>query len=125
MASTPKPSWPDAFALVRRVGLSLPDVTEETKYDGTPVLKAAGSFMAGIATDEEADANSLVVRCDFEDRELLLEDAPDIYYVTEYHERYPVVLARVEQLDEAALRDLLSVSRSLALVKSGRKGRNQ
>ena len=115
-----KPNWPDAFAIVRRVGLSLPDVTEETKYDGTPVLKAAGSFMAGIATDEEADANSLVVRYDFEDRELLLEDAPDIYYVTEYHERYPVVLARVEHLDEDALRDLLSVSRGLAMHKARR-----
>jgi hypothetical protein len=115
-----KPHWPDAFAIVRRVGLSLPDVTEETKYDGTPVLKAAGSFMAGIATDEEADANSLVVRYDFEDRELLLEDAPDIYYVTEYHERYPVVLARVEHLDEDALRDLLSVSRGLAMHKARR-----
>ena len=120
MASAPKPSWPDPFALVRRVGLSLPDVTEETKYDGTPVLKAAGSFMAGIATDEEADANSLVVRCEFEDRELLLEDAPEIYYVTEYHERYPVVLARVEYLDEDALRDLLSVSRGLAMQKARR-----
>jgi hypothetical protein len=115
-----KPHWPDAFAIVRRVGLSLPDGTEEPKYDGTPVLKAAGSFMAGIATDEEADANSLLVRYDFEDRELLLEDAPDIYYVTEYHERYPVVLARVEYLDEDALRDLLSVSRGLAMQKARR-----
>ncbi|MEP6783499.1 MAG: MmcQ/YjbR family DNA-binding protein [Acidobacteriota bacterium] len=118
-----KPHWPDAFADVRRVGLSLPDVTEETKYDGTPVLKAAGSFMAGIATDEDADANSLVVRCDFEDRELMLEDAPDVYYVTEYHERYPVVLARLEHLNEDALRDLLSVSRRLAMLKARRKAK--
>jgi hypothetical protein len=46
-----------------------------------------------------------------------------VYYVTEYHERYPVVLARVEHLDEDALRDLLSVSRRLALLKAGRKAR--
>jgi hypothetical protein len=118
-----KPHWPDAFAVVRRVGLSLPDVTEETKYDGTPVLKAGGSFMAGIATDEDADANSLVVRCDLEDRALMLEDAPEVYYVTEYHEPHPVVLARMEHLNEDALRDLLSVSRKLAMQKSRRKTR--
>jgi hypothetical protein len=116
-----KPQWPEAFAIVRRVGLSLPDVTEETKYDGTPVLKAGGSFMAGVATDEDADADSLVVRCTFEDRELLLEDAPDVYYVTESHEPYPVVLARMEHLNEDAVRDLLSVSRKLALLKARRK----
>jgi hypothetical protein len=121
--TSPKPRWPDAFAIVRRVGLAMPDVTEETKYDGTPVLKAAGSFMAGIATDEEADANSLVVRCEFEDRELLLEDAPDVYYVTGYHERHPVVLARLEHLNEDAVRDLLSVSRRLAIDKIARKPR--
>lgn len=123
MAPKPKPHWPDAFALVRRVGLSLPDVTEETKYDGTPVLKAGGIFMAGIATDEDADANSLVVRCEFDDRDLMLEDAPDVYYVTEYHEPYPVVLARVEHLNEDAIRDLLTVSRKMAMRKARRQTR--
>src|SRR5215212_2563127 len=97
----------DRFELVKEIGLGLPDVETATKYDGSTVLKAGGTFMAGIASHESAEADSLVVRCEFEDRELLLEDAPEIYYVTGYYEKYPVVLARLDYLDADALRDLL------------------
>ena len=113
----------DPFDLVKEVGLRLPDVEASIKYDGSPVLKAGGSFMAGVATDESAEADSLVVRCDLEDRQLLLDDAPEVYYVTDFYERHPVVLARLSMLDEDALRDLLSVSRSLAMEKSGKRRR--
>ena len=113
----------DGFDLVKEIALRLPDVEASIRYDGSPVLKANGSFMAGIATDESAEADSLVVRCDYEDRELLIEDAPDIYYVTDFYERYPLVLARMSMLDESALRDLLSVSRGLAMEKAGRRKR--
>ena len=113
----------DGFDLVKEIALRLPDVEASIRYDGSPVLKANGSFMAGIATDESAEADSLVVRCAYEDRELLIEDAPDIYYVTDFYERYPLVLARMSMLDESALRDLLSVSRGLAMEKAGRRKR--
>jgi hypothetical protein len=105
------------FDDVKAVGLRLPDVKAETKYDGSPVLKAGGSFMAGIATDESAEADTLVVRCEIEDRELFIEDAPETYYVTDYYERYPVVLVRLSEVNADALRDLLSVSRTMALAK--------
>lgn len=110
----------DAFAPVKQIGLSMPDVEAAIKYDGSPVLKAGGVFMAGIATDESAEADSLVVRCEFDDRELMLEDAPDTYYVTDYYSRYPVVLVRLSEVTDDALRDLLSVSRKMALEKSRR-----
>ncbi len=110
----------DAFAPVRTIGLSMPDVDAATKYDGSPVLKAGGVFMAGIATDESADADSLVVRCAFDDRELMMEDAPETYYVTDYYRRYPVVLVRLSEVSDDALRDLLSVSRRMALRKARR-----
>jgi hypothetical protein len=115
-----RPVADSPFDLVREIGLSMPDVKASVKYDGSPVLKAGGSFMAGIATDESAEADSLVVRCEFADRELFIEDAPDTYYVTDYYERYPVVLVRLSEVDEAALRDLLSVSRKMALAKARR-----
>jgi len=40
----------DPFEPVRAVGLTLPDVEAATKYDGSPVLKLGGSFLAGLAT---------------------------------------------------------------------------
>lgn len=115
-----RPVADSPFDLVRQIGLAMPDVREEVKYDGSPVLKAGGSFMAGIATDESAEADSLVVRCDYDDRELFIEEAPETYYVTDYYERHPVVLVRLSEVDEAALRDLLAVSRKMALKKSRR-----
>ena len=108
------------FDDVKAVGLRLPDVEIEIKYDGSPVLKAGGSFMAGIATDESAEADTLVVRCEFEDRELFLEEAPETYYVTDYYERHPVVLVRLAELNDDALRDLLLVSHKMALRKNRR-----
>jgi hypothetical protein len=110
----------DAFAPVKKIGLSMPDVEAAIKYDGSPVLKAGGVFMAGIATDESAEADSLVVRCEFDDRELMLEDAPETYYVTDYYSRYPVILVRLAEVSDDALRDLLSVSRKMALGKGRR-----
>ena len=108
------------FDDVTAVALTLPGVEVSTKYDGSPVLKAGGSFLAGIATDESADADTLVVRMEHEERHYLLEDAPDTYYVTDHYERHPVVLVRMELLAADALRDLLSVSWRLAM-KRGRK----
>jgi hypothetical protein len=114
---------PDAFDIVRRVGLSLPDVEANTKYDGSPVLKVGGSFMAGLATHRSAEADTLVVRVDLEQREYLLQEAPETYYITDYFRPYPVVLVRLSRIDRDALRDLLSVSWRLAAAKArGRVG---
>jgi hypothetical protein len=109
------------FEEVTEAAMRLPDVEKTTKHDGSPVLKAGGSFLAGIATDESADADTLVVRMEHEERQYLLEDAPDTYYVTEFYERQPVVLVRMELLEHDALRDLLSVSWRLAM-KKGKRG---
>jgi hypothetical protein len=76
--------------------------------------------MAGVATHPSAEPDTLVVRARFEDRELLLEEAPETYYVTDYYVKHPVVLARLARLDPDALRDLLASSRRLTLAKSDR-----
>ena len=111
----------DAFEVVRSVGLALPDVEATTKYDGSPVLKANGSFIAGLASHPSADPETLVVRADFEERDWLLADAPETYYVTDYYRKYPVVLVRLSRIDRDALRDLLSVSRRMAVAKRAKK----
>ena len=86
---------PSAFDVVKELGCSLPNVEAATRYDGSPVLKAHGVFMAGLAMHASAEPDTLVVRAEFEEREGLLEDAPDTYYVTDYYRRYPVVLVRL------------------------------
>ena len=110
----------DAFAAVKAVGLALPDVEAATRYDGSPLLKVGGCFMAGLATHSSAEPGTLVVRASLEDRDGFLEDAPDTYYVTDYYRPYPLVLVRLSRIDREALRDLLSVSRRLTLEKARR-----
>jgi hypothetical protein len=110
-----------AFGPVRSLGLEWPDVEAGTRYDGAPVLKAAGCFMAALATHPSAEPDTLVVRMTVEERRWLLEDAAEIYYLTDYYAKYPVVLVRLAGVDRAALRDLLSVSRRLTLAKAGRR----
>ena len=115
----------DTFETVRTVGLALPDVEATTKYDGSPVLKVGGSFLAGLATHPSAEPETLVVRVGFEEREWLMEDAPETYYLTDYYRRYPLVLVRLSRIDRDALRDLLSVSWRLTCEKSRKPRRTK
>lgn len=118
MPRTAKRTPVDAFDAVRRVGLTLPDVVATTRYDGSPVLKMRDCFLAGLATHASAEPETLVVRSTFEDRQLLIEDAPETYYVTEDYRRHPVVLVRLSRVDRDALADLLATSWRLTLPKT-------
>jgi hypothetical protein len=105
------------FETVSAVGLALPGVEAATRYDGSPLLKVGGMFMAGLAMHTSAEPETLVVRADLAERQALLEEAPETYYLTDYYRNYPLVLARLSRLDRDALRDLLSMSRRLTLAK--------
>ena len=111
--------------MVRTVGLALPDVKATTKYDGSPVLKRGGSFMAGLATHPSAEPDTLVVRADHEERERFIEDAPETYYLTDYYRRYPLVLVRLSRIERDALHDVLSASWHLTSAKARTRGRSR
>ncbi len=113
--------WPNAFDIAKELGCSLPNVEATTRYDGAPVLKVHGVFMAGLAMHASAEPDTLVVRAELEDREGLLEDAPDTYYVTDYYRRYPVVLVRLSLLNRDVLRELLTGSWRMTVEKSRKR----
>ena len=73
--------------------------------------------MAGLAMHPSAEPDTLVVRVDDEEREWLIEDAPETYYLTDYYRKYPLVLVRLSRIDRDALRDVLSVSWRLTPAK--------
>lgn len=111
-----------AFDRVRQLGLAMPDVTVAVRYDGAPVLQRGGAFMAGMAMDHAAEPGTLVVRCAADERQYLLDEAPETYYVTDYHRKHPVVLVRLSRIDRDALRDVLSMSWRLTAGKGRRAG---
>lgn len=107
----------ERFERVKAAGLGMAGVTAATKYDGSPVLKVGGVFLAGLAMHASVEPDTLVVRMELDDRDALIDDAPDVYYVTEYFRPHPVVLVRLQRLSPAALSDLLAVSWRLAMKK--------
>ena len=109
------------FEAVKAVGLTLPGVEAATRYDGSPVLKVGGCFMAGLATHPSAEPGTLVVRMEIDERAWLIEDAPGTYYVTDYYRSYPIVLVRLSRVGRDALHDLLSVSWRLTSAKARRR----
>jgi len=109
---------PAAFDMVSAVGLALPGVEAGTKYDGSPMLRVNGVFMAGLAMHPSAEPATLVVRVALEDRAMLMEDEPETYYITNYYRRYPLVLVRLSRVGPEALRDLLSVSWKMTVAKA-------
>lgn len=74
------------------------------------MLKVRGVFLAGLATHPSAEPASLVVKIDPAERQGLLDDAPDTYYLTDYYRPHPVVIVRLSRIDRSSLRDLLAMS---------------
>ena len=111
-----------AFRAVADAAGGLAGVELGTRYDGSPVLRFEGRYLAGLAMHPSAEPHSLVVKTDPDERHWLLEDAPETYYVTDYYRPYPVVLVRLARVEQAALRDLLAASWRL-LSKKARSSR--
>ena len=107
------------FDTVRRIGLGLPGVEEGTMY-GTPALKLKGKLLTCIPSHKSAEPNSLAIRVSFDERDDLLREAPDTYYVKEHYMNYPVVLVRLGRINVEQLRDLLNMSFRFVSTKSRR-----
>lgn len=104
------------FATVRQIGRTLPGVEESTTY-GSPALKLKGVLLACIAIHRSAEPNSLAVRVALDQRDTLLAEAPDVYYVTPHYVDHPFVLVRMGRVRPDALEDLLVSARRLAAAK--------
>ena len=108
------------FNTVRKIGLALPGVEESTAY-GSPALKIRGTLMACVPTHASAEAGSLMVRVDFDDRSELLAVDPDVYYVTDHYLNYTAVLVRLSRVTPDVLRDLLGMAHKFVTAHEARR----
>lgn len=106
-----------AFEVVRHIGLALPGVEESTAY-GAPALKIRGKLLACIPSHRSAEPDSLAVRVDFTDRDALLREAPDVYYLTDHYVGYNAVLVRLSRVSPDVLRDLLGMAYKFVTAKA-------
>ena len=115
------------FKAVESIGRTLPDVEVTTTW-GQPTLKVRGKMFVCVASHKSAERNTLVVMMDFVDRDALIEDEPDTYYLKEHYVNYPCVLVRLSRVHPDALRDLVIGAHrfvSARLPKKSRRSRRE
>jgi len=91
------------YDVVCNIALAFPGVEATTSY-GTPALKVKGRLMARLRTEAEG---ALALRCDFVDRNILLQVNPQAYFLTDHYVNYPMILVRLDKVRRAELVDLL------------------
>jgi hypothetical protein len=115
------------FADVREIALSMPDVIETTAY-GMPAFKADGRrFVGQPVARPDVEPNSLGVHISFEERDRVMAERPDVYYLTDHFRPYPGVLVRLSNVTASELRELLGAAwhhamEGAARVKKKRRG---
>ena len=97
----------DGIARVRALTKKLSDVEEGTTF-GYPAFKIGGKTFAWFPKKKEVEPGSLGVRMSILEREYRIAAEPRVYYVTPHYKDYDSVLARVDELSDAALRELLA-----------------
>ncbi|MCL1635263.1 MmcQ/YjbR family DNA-binding protein [Luteimonas sp. SX5] len=90
------------YDTVRRAAARFPGVEEGTSY-GAPALKVRGKLLARL----REDGTTLVLKCESIDREMLMQAAPDVFFVTDHYRDYPLVLIDLSKLSRKALPGLL------------------
>jgi len=95
------------FKTVESIGRTLPDVEMTTTW-GKPTLKVGGKMFVCIASHKSAEPNTLVARMDIADRDALIDDEPDTYYLKDHYVDYPCVLVRLSRVRADALRDIVT-----------------
>ena len=84
------------------MALRLPGVTDGTSY-GTPALHVKKRFLARLKEDGE----TMAIRMEFPDRDVLLELDPGVFYLTDHYRPYQAVLVRLKEAPPGLVRQVL------------------
>jgi hypothetical protein len=91
------------FDDVRKIALAWPGAEDGTSY-GTPALKVRKKLLARL----KEDGDSLVMPgVPHDERDMLLERAPKVFYFTDHYRDYPMVLIRLSKAARADVEPLL------------------
>ncbi|MDQ3946867.1 MAG: MmcQ/YjbR family DNA-binding protein [Actinomycetota bacterium] len=92
---------------VRRIALSLPEVTEKPWFN-TPGFRVKDKSFLRIRS--EAEGSLVVFVSDPIEKEALLASDPDKFFTTSHYNGYPVVLVKLPAVDVDELTELITDS---------------
>lgn len=85
------------LARIERLAAGLPGVDTGTSY-GNPALKVATHTFVVVKADD-----LLVLMAPLDEKEQLMEMAPEIYFETDHYKGWPALLVKAGQIDDAEL----------------------
>lgn len=97
------------YATVREIALAMPNVADASTLRGV-AFKVGGKLLACKAIHRSAEAESLMVRVDSINRDRLIAEQPQVYYLTEHYRVYSVVLVRLQAINCNALQSLFTIA---------------
>src|ERR1700752_2495031 len=106
------------FDDVRKMALAWPEVEDGTSY-GTPALKVRKKMLVRL----KEDGDSLVMPgVPLDEREMLIESQPKIFYFTDHYRDYPMVLIRLSKAKRRDVEPLLRRHWKTLALKGAAKG---
>jgi hypothetical protein len=100
------------YEQIRKIALALPGVEEGTSY-GTAALRVKGKFLARL----KEDGKSVVFRVGFDERDLLMQTKPEVFYITDHYLGYPAVLLRLSAASKKEAADIIEMAWRLVAPK--------
>jgi hypothetical protein len=123
----PRAAPGSAWATVRKLALALPGVDEGTSY-GTPAFHVRRKFLLRL----KEDGQSIAIRMDFVDRDVLMQIDPETFYITDHYTAYPAMLVRLTRVKAGQLKEVIerawrftappSLVKALDAGRSGKAG---
>lgn len=89
---------------LKRIGKKLPEVEESTWFN-TPSLKVRDKSFCRLREN-----GVLVVMVDQDEKEVLLQAEPDVFFTTPHYDGYPAMLVRLSAIEPDELQEVLTES---------------
>src|SRR5687768_5864816 len=91
------------FDDVRKFALLWDEVEDGTSY-GTPALKVRNKLLARLREDSD---RLVMPGVPFDERAMLIESQPKVFYFTDHYRDYPMVLVHLSKAKRAIVEPLL------------------
>ena len=95
---------------LREVALSLPEVEERPSYGGRPSWRTKTRMFCWFREAPEAPEALVVWVESLDVKEILLQAEPTKFFTTDHYDGHPILLVRLEEIDQDDLEELVTES---------------